>query len=51
MWVCMFMLWERALLYLIEFGMEFYDFSFYQWRSLLGFQFKKDKKECITFLL
>lgn len=24
----MFMLWEGALLHLIEFGMEFYDFSF-----------------------
>lgn len=42
---------ERASLHLIEFGVEFGDFSFYQWRSLLGFLIKKDKKECVTFLV
>lgn len=42
---------ERASLHLIEFGVEFGDFSFHQWRNLLGFLIKKDKKECVPFLV
>lgn len=46
----MFMLWEGASLYLIQFGMEICDFSFYQWRNLRGFLIEKGKKN-VTFLV